>query len=103
MSPDVYISKISSSKQIQELLSAPFLLKMFVEALPTLSAKNSIGLIELYDGFSEYSFDRELRKQQTNIQTMKYEVKSCEEFRTFALHLASEMVSSELVFVRSDK
>ena len=61
-SPEPYLEKINSSKNMKELLGAPFLLKMFVEALPLLGGDSNFGVLDIYDKFEEHSFDRELRK-----------------------------------------
>ena len=53
---------INSSKNMKELLGAPFLLKMFVEALPLVKDNKNIGVLDIYEKFEEHSFDRELRK-----------------------------------------
>ena len=53
---------INSSKNMKELLGAPFLLKMFVEALPLVKDDKNIGILDIYENFEEHSFDRELRK-----------------------------------------
>jgi len=47
---------------MKELLGAPFLLKMFVEALPLVKDDKNIGILDIYEKFEEHSFDRELRK-----------------------------------------
>ena len=65
---------------MKELLGAPFLLKMFVEALPLVKNGASIGILDIYEKFEEHSFDRELRKQITNINELKYTVKDIKEY-----------------------
>jgi len=47
---------------MKELLGAPFLLKMFVEAIPFLKEGSHFGILDIYDKFEEHSFDRELAK-----------------------------------------
>ena len=47
---------------MKELLGAPFLLKMFVEALPLIQRESNFGVLDIYEKFEEHSFDRELRK-----------------------------------------
>jgi len=47
---------------MKELLGAPFLLKMFVEALPLMKKDSIFGVLDIYEKFEEHSFDRELRK-----------------------------------------
>ena len=47
---------------MKELLGAPFLLKMFVEALPLVKDDKNIGILDIYENFEEHSFDREIKK-----------------------------------------
>jgi len=47
---------------MKELLGSPFLLKMFVEALPLMEDGSNFGVLDIYEKFEEHSFDRELRK-----------------------------------------
>ena len=62
VSPKPYLKIINSSQNMRELLGAPFLLKMFVEALPLVKDEKNIGILDIYEKFEEHSFDRELRK-----------------------------------------
>ena len=65
---------------MKELLGAPFLLKMFVEALPLIQGESTFGILDIYEKFEEHSFDRELRKQTTYVNEMKYIVKDIREY-----------------------
>ena len=47
---------------MKELLGAPFLLKMFVEALPLVNEGSALSIIDIYEKFEEHTFYRELRK-----------------------------------------
>ena len=65
---------------MKELLGAPFLLKMFVEALPLIKGESTFGVLDIYEKFEEHSFDRELRKQTTYVNEIKYTVKNIKEY-----------------------
>ena len=65
---------------MKELLGAPFLLKMFVEALPLIKEDSNLGVLDIYEKFEEHSFDRELRKQVTYVNELKYTVKDINEY-----------------------
>ena len=47
---------------MKELLGAPFLLKMFVEALPLVNEGSALSIIDIYEKFEEHAYERELRK-----------------------------------------
>ena len=47
---------------MKELLGSPFLLKMFVEAMPLMKEESTFGVLDIYNYFEEHSFDRELAK-----------------------------------------
>ena len=78
--PEPYLRVINSSISMKELLGAPFLLKMFVEALPLVKDDKSFGILDIYEKFEEHSFDRELRKQTTNVNETKFTVKDVKEY-----------------------
>ena len=65
-SSEAYLEIINSSQNTKELLSAPFLLKMFVEAIPLINEKSKIEILDIYEKFEEHSFDRELRTEIVN-------------------------------------
>ena len=48
---------------------------MFVEAMPFMKEGSTFGIIDIYTKFEEHSFDRELQKQATYVNEMKYTVK----------------------------
>ena len=79
--PEPYLEKINSSKTIKELLGSPFLLKMFVEALPLMKGDFDFGVLDIYEKFEEHSFDRELRKQTSYVNEIKFTVKDIREFK----------------------
>jgi len=62
-------------------LGAPFLLKMFVEALPLVPENATLRIIDIYDKFEEHCFDRELKKQETYVNEIKYTVKKTSEYK----------------------
>ena len=65
---------------MKELLGSPFLLKMFVGALPLMEDGSHFKVLDIYDKFEEHSFDRELKKQTTNVNELKYIVKDIKEY-----------------------
>ena len=66
---------------MKELLSTPFLLKMFVEVLPLTQEYLKISTLDIYEKFEDISFDRELRKQTTYVNEMKYTIKDIREYQ----------------------
>ena len=66
---------------MKELLSTPFLLKMFVEVLPLTQEYLKISTLDIYEKFEDISFDRELRKQTTYVNEMKYSIKDVKEYQ----------------------
>ena len=66
---------------MKELLGAPFLLKMFVEALPLIKENSNFSILDIYEKFEEHSFDREQRKQTTCVNDLKYKVKDTKEYK----------------------
>ena len=83
---------INSSPNMKELLGSPFLLKMFVEAMPFMDAGSAFGVLDIYVKFEEHSFDRELQKQATYVNEVKYTVKDTKEYYIYALEAASKMM-----------
>ena len=79
-SADSYLEIINSSQNMKELFGTPFLLKMFVEALPLIKGESTFGVLDIYEKFEELSFDRELRKQTTYVNEIKYTVKNIKEY-----------------------
>ena len=65
---------------MKELLGSPFLLKMFVEAMPLMKEESTFGVLDIYEKFEEHSFDRELKKQTTYVNEAKYSVKYIKEY-----------------------
>ena len=91
-SHELYLDTINSSLNMKELLGSPFLLKMFVEAMPFMDAGSAFGVLDIYVKFEEHSFDRELQKQATYVNEMKYTVKDTKEYLIYALEVASKMM-----------
>ena len=75
---------------------------MFVEALPLIKGDSKFGIIDVYEKFEEHSFDRELRKQTTYVNEIKYTVKDIKEYMLYALEVASKMISNDKVLARTD-
>ena len=88
----MYLEIINSSLNMKELLGSPFLLKMFVEAMPFMKEDCTFGVLDIYIKFEEHSFDRELQKQATYVNEMKYTVKDKKEYYKYALEVASRIM-----------
>ena len=63
---------------------------------------STFGILDIYTKFEEHSFDREMKKQVTNVNEGKYIVKDAQEYFRYALEVASKMMQLDKVFVRAD-
>ena len=90
--PKTYMDRINNTPGLKDLIGAPFLLRMFVSILPNLKADN-ITVLDLYQEFVAYSFDRQLKKQnQYQGEQQLYKVQHASEYLEFACRLAARMM-----------